>query len=111
MAQYRFKIGTFKINPKQYLVIDEELVALHLTEGTEEIQVPGKKAEPPRTETARAVTQADLAFLYNNPKGRHPFVEEVPEKVLAKTRLLEQEQKFERKTTQLAETMPEKASK
>jgi len=82
MAQYRFKIGTFKANPKQYLVIDEELVALHLNEGTEEIKVPGKKAEPPRTVIARAVTHADLDFLYNNPKGRHPFVEEVPEKVL-----------------------------
>lgn len=107
MAQYRFKIGTFKSNPKQYLVIDEEVVALHLNEGTEEIKVPGKKAEPPRIVIARAVTQADLDFLYNNPKGRHPFVEEVPEKVLAKARLQEQPQKPDRQV----ESMPEKAAK
>lgn len=82
MAQYRFKIGTFKASPKQYLVIDEEVVALHLNDGTEKITVPGDKDNPPREVIARAVTQADLEFLYNNPKGRHPFVEPVPEKTV-----------------------------
>lgn len=73
MAKYRYFIqpGTFKKHPKQYTLVDGDLIALHLETGTEEVERPGNRKRPPEKVIAKAANQAVLEKLFSE---KHPFV-------------------------------------
>ena len=73
MAKYRYFIapGVFKKHPKQYTLVDGELIALHLETGSEEVERPGNAKNPPKKATAKAANQSVLQKLFDD---KHPFV-------------------------------------